>query len=35
VLSVGSPWSLEGAACRSFTDHVHQDHIHISAVESP
>jgi hypothetical protein len=31
VLQVGSPWDLdEETSSRSFTDEVHQDHIHLA-----
>lgn len=30
VTVIGSPWALDGVGGRSFTDDVHQDHIHIS-----
>ena len=30
VHQVGGPWDLDGASRRSFTDEVHQDHIHIA-----
>lgn len=30
VTVIGSPWALDGFGGRSFTDDVHQDHIHIS-----
>jgi hypothetical protein len=34
VLQVGSPWDLDGAVNRrSFTDAVHQDHLHIAVKE--
>jgi hypothetical protein len=34
VLQVGSPWDLDGeAARRSFTNEVHQDHIHLAVNE--
>jgi hypothetical protein len=36
VLQVGSPWDIDGpASSRSFTDAVHQDHIHIAVGTSP
>lgn len=32
VRQIGSPWDLDGqASSRSFTDRVHQDHIHVAA----
>jgi hypothetical protein len=36
VSSIGSPWRFEDSegTCRSFTDRVHQDHIHISVAPS-
>ena len=34
MASVGSPWVLGDGECRSFTDQVHQDHIHVSVVGS-
>jgi hypothetical protein len=36
VIQVGSPWDLDGEASarRSFTDVVHQDHIHIAVGDS-
>ena len=34
VKQIGSPWALDGFGGRSFTDIVHQDHIHI-AIENP
>lgn len=34
VTNVGSPWSLDGYGGRSFTDPVHQDHLHVSAPNS-
>jgi hypothetical protein len=30
VLQVGSPWDIDGESRRSFTDAVHQDHIHLA-----
>lgn len=30
VHQVGSPWDLDGSSSRSFTDSVHQDHIHLA-----
>lgn len=30
VVSIGSPWALDGFGGRSFTDPVHQDHIHVA-----
>lgn len=32
VSEVGSPWALDGYGGRSFTDRVHQDHIHVGIV---
>ena len=32
VAEVGSPWALDGYGGRSFTDRVHQDHIHVGIV---
>jgi hypothetical protein len=29
--SIGSPWALDGFGGRSFTDDVHQDHLHITS----
>ena len=34
MASVGSPWVVHDGECRSFTDDVHQDHIHVSVVGS-
>jgi hypothetical protein len=34
LASVGSPWIFGDPRCRSFTDDVHQDHIHVSVVDS-
>ncbi|MCJ7724819.1 MAG: hypothetical protein MUP76_00305 [Acidimicrobiia bacterium] len=35
VIQVGSPWDLDGPEdARSFTDVVHQDHIHVAVAES-
>lgn len=34
VTNVGSPWSLDDYGGRSFTDPVHQDHLHVSAPDS-
>lgn len=31
VSNLGSPWRLDGHGGRSFTDAVHQDHLHVSA----
>lgn len=33
VTNVGSPWALDDYGGRSFTDPVHQDHLHVSAPE--
>ena len=30
VRQIGSPWDLDGSSRRSFTDAVHQDHIHLA-----
>ncbi len=30
--SIGSPWSLDGTGGRSFSDVVHQDHLHITSL---
>lgn len=35
VRSVGSPWALDGFGGRSFTDLVHQDHLHVESVPTP
>ena len=36
VLQVGSPWDLDGTESRrSFTDAVHQDHIHLAVDDGP
>jgi hypothetical protein len=32
---VGSPWALDGFGGRSFTDAVHQDHLHVAVRRSP
>lgn len=32
VTNLGSPWALDGYGGRSFTDPVHLDHVHVSAV---
>lgn len=34
VKQIGSPWALDGFGGRSFTDIVHQDHIHV-AIDNP
>lgn len=34
VRQIGSPWALDGYGGRSFTDLVHQDHLHVSVVPS-
>ncbi len=34
VTSLGSPWAFESETCRTFTNRVHQDHIHISVAGS-
>ena len=34
VEQVGSPWALDGFGGRSFTDIVHQDHVHV-AIDNP
>lgn len=33
VYKLGGPWALDGHGGRSFTDIVHQDHLHISVVD--
>lgn len=35
VRVIGSPWALDGFGGRSFTDLVHQDHLHIESVPRP
>ncbi|WP_127142524.1 hypothetical protein [Pelagibacterium montanilacus] len=32
VVRIGSPWALDGFGGRSFTDALHQDHLHIAVV---
>jgi hypothetical protein len=32
VIQVGSPWDIDGGPRRSFTDTVHQDHIHVAVI---
>lgn len=32
---VGSPWALDGYGGRSFTDAVHQDHVHVGVRDKP
>ncbi len=33
AVRIGSPWALDGLGGRSFTDVVHQDHLHIAVRE--
>ncbi|MTV27609.1 hypothetical protein FTX61_19640 [Nitriliruptoraceae bacterium ZYF776] len=33
VARIGSPWALDGFGGRSFTDVVHQDHLHVAVAE--
>jgi len=36
VIQVGSPWDLDGElSTRSFTNAVHQDHIHLAVIDGP
>jgi hypothetical protein len=35
VTNIGSPWALDGFGGRSFTDLVHQDHLHVEAGDRP
>lgn len=35
VRQVGSPWDLDGSSSRSFTDAVHQDHLHVAVNAAP
>lgn len=35
VTEIGSPWALDGYGGRSFTDVVHQDHIHVGVRANP
>jgi NAD(P)H-flavin reductase len=30
IRQIGSPWRLEGPRGRSFTDRLHQDHLHVA-----
>lgn len=32
VMRIGSPWALDGHGGRSFTDALHQDHVHVAVV---
>jgi hypothetical protein len=32
VIQVGSPWDVDGGSKRSFTNTVHQDHIHVAVI---
>ncbi len=32
VIQLGSPWDIDGGSRRSFTDIVHQDHLHVAVI---
>ncbi len=34
VIQVGSPWDLDGGSRRSFSDIVHQDHLHVAVISA-